>query len=197
MVAIKRLKPTWLKVATTFEKPPTPTHSQPVDPYKVTQTLIGGMIGPGQWILVEPINFIYPKQQEQQPRPLIDKWWNIDGLVQERLKSIANALELLLSCTNPMIWGLCCPRCAATGLKFRWPGCPVINRSGQLAWHSAAAIICFSSGRQSSNSKSTTNYRQVSNIRRTKSQHLKDSRTVLRLSLPNPLKPDVKSRMKM
>ena len=40
-------------------------------------------------------------------------------------------------------------------------------------------------------------YRQVSNIRRTKSQHLKDPRTVLRLSLPNPLKPDVKSRMKM
>ena len=40
-------------------------------------------------------------------------------------------------------------------------------------------------------------YRQVSNISRTKSQHLKDSRTVLRLSLPNPLKPDVKSRMKM
>ena len=40
-------------------------------------------------------------------------------------------------------------------------------------------------------------YRQVSSIRRTKPQHLKDSRTVLRLSLPNPLKPDVKSRMKM
>ena len=40
-------------------------------------------------------------------------------------------------------------------------------------------------------------HRQVSNIRRTKSQHLKDSRTVLRLSLSNPLKPDVKSRMKM
>ena len=40
-------------------------------------------------------------------------------------------------------------------------------------------------------------YRQVSNIRRTESQHLKDYRTVLRLSLPNPLKPDVKSRMKM
>ena len=39
--------------------------------------------------------------------------------------------------------------------------------------------------------------RQVSNIRRTISQHLKYSRTVLRLSLPNPLKPDVKSRMKM
>ena len=40
-------------------------------------------------------------------------------------------------------------------------------------------------------------YRQVSNIRRTKSQHLKDPRTVLRLPLPNPLKPDVKSRMKI
>ena len=40
-------------------------------------------------------------------------------------------------------------------------------------------------------------YRQVSNIRRTKFQHLKDYRTVLRLSLPNPLNPDVKSRMKM
>ena len=34
-------------------------------------------------------------------------------------------------------------------------------------------------------------YRQVSNIRCTKSQNLKDSRTVLWLSLPNPLKPDV------
>ena len=40
-------------------------------------------------------------------------------------------------------------------------------------------------------------YRQVSNIRRTKCQHLKYSRTVLRLSLPNTLKPDVESRIKM
>ena len=40
-------------------------------------------------------------------------------------------------------------------------------------------------------------YRQVSNIRHTKSQHLKDSRTVLELSLPNPLKPDVKSITQM
>ena len=38
-------------------------------------------------------------------------------------------------------------------------------------------------------------YHQVSNIRRTKSQHLKGS--VLWLSLQNPLKPDVKSRKKM
>ena len=40
-------------------------------------------------------------------------------------------------------------------------------------------------------------YRQVSNISCTKPQYLKDSRTILRLSLPNPLKPDIKSRMKM
>ena len=40
-------------------------------------------------------------------------------------------------------------------------------------------------------------YRQVSNIRRAISQHSKDSCTVFRLSLLNPLKPDVKSRMKM
>ena len=42
-----------------------------------------------------------------------------------------------------------------------------------------------------------TYYRQISNIRRTKSQHLKDSHTVLRLSLENPLKPDIKSITKM
>ena len=40
-------------------------------------------------------------------------------------------------------------------------------------------------------------YRQISNITRTNYQHLKDSRTVLWLSLPNPLKPDAKSRTKM
>ena len=40
-------------------------------------------------------------------------------------------------------------------------------------------------------------YRQISNIRRTKSQNLEDSHGVLWLYLPNSLKPDVKSRMKM
>ena len=40
-------------------------------------------------------------------------------------------------------------------------------------------------------------YRQVSDIRCIVYQQLKDSCTVLRLSLSNPLKPDVKSRMKM
>ena len=40
-------------------------------------------------------------------------------------------------------------------------------------------------------------YRKISNIGRTKSQNLKYSRLVLQLPLPNPLKPGVKSRMKM
>ena len=40
-------------------------------------------------------------------------------------------------------------------------------------------------------------YREVSNIRRTKCQNLNDSCLVLQLSVPNPLKPSVKSIMKM
>ena len=40
-------------------------------------------------------------------------------------------------------------------------------------------------------------YRKISNISSTKSQNLYDSHLVLRSSLPNPLKPGVKSRMKM
>ena len=40
-------------------------------------------------------------------------------------------------------------------------------------------------------------YRKVSNIRRTEFQNINDSRPVLQLSLPNLLKPCIKSRMKM
>ena len=40
-------------------------------------------------------------------------------------------------------------------------------------------------------------YHQTSNIRHTKSQNLNVSHHVLQLPLPNPLKPGVKSRMKM
>ena len=42
-----------------------------------------------------------------------------------------------------------------------------------------------------------TTYHQISNIRPNKSQNLNVSRIVLQLSYRNPLKPDVKSRMKM
>ena len=41
------------------------------------------------------------------------------------------------------------------------------------------------------------NYRKISNIRRTKSQNLNDSHLVLKSSLPNPLKPGVKSITQM
>ena len=40
-------------------------------------------------------------------------------------------------------------------------------------------------------------YRQTSNIRRTKTQNLNDSRLVLQLHLPNPLKPVIEAGMKM
>ena len=40
-------------------------------------------------------------------------------------------------------------------------------------------------------------YRKISNIRRTQNQNLTDSRLIMQLPLPNPLKPGVKSRMKM
>ena len=40
-------------------------------------------------------------------------------------------------------------------------------------------------------------YRKVSDIRRTKFQNLSDSRAALQMSLPNLLKPCIKSRMKM
>ena len=40
-------------------------------------------------------------------------------------------------------------------------------------------------------------YHKISNISHTKSQNLNESRFVLQLSLPNPLKPGVKLRMKM
>ena len=46
-------------------------------------------------------------------------------------------------------------------------------------------------------STKSLNYRQISNISHTKSQTLHVSRLVLHLSLPNPLKPNVTSIMKM
>ena len=40
-------------------------------------------------------------------------------------------------------------------------------------------------------------YRKISNIRHTHNQNLNDSRLIMQLPLPHPLKPGVKSRMKM
>ena len=47
------------------------------------------------------------------------------------------------------------------------------------------------------NKQLQNNYRQIYNIRRTKSRTLNVSCLVLQLSLPNPLKPGIESRMKM
>ena len=47
------------------------------------------------------------------------------------------------------------------------------------------------------NPEHRTKYRKISNIRRTKSTNLNVSRPVVMLSLPSPMKPGVKSRMKM
>ena len=50
---------------------------------------------------------------------------------------------------------------------------------------------------QSKSEQSNLTYRKVSNIRRAKCQNLNDSRLVLQLSVPNPLKPSIESIMKM
>ena len=52
----------------------------------------------------------YPIAQWPGPNKICYKMWylyHIDGLVQERCNSIAKALELHLSCTNPSTWHHC------------------------------------------------------------------------------------------
>ena len=65
-------------------------------------------------------------------------------------------------------------------LSALWPKCQIVSRSAahQPMQGMLGDMIVFS------------DYREVPNIRRTKYQHLKYPRTALRLSLPNPLKPD-------
>ena len=59
---------------------------------------------------------------------------------------------------------------------------PFVNNSGNWPCYNGTALCT---------------YRKTSNISRTQSQHLIVSRLILQLSLPSPLKPGVKSRMKM
>ena len=52
---------------------------------------------------------------------------HIDGLVQDRSNSIANALELLQSCTKPSIWSATVSFLSDIQLKiskliYLWPG---------------------------------------------------------------------------
>ena len=72
-----------------------------------------------------------------------------------------------------------------------------ISREPQFINLNVLINVYLVGGRTSSQAFCDLIYRKVSNIRRTKSQNLNDSRLVLHLSLPNRLKPGVKSRMKM
>ena len=60
----------------------------------------------------------------------------IDGLVQERRNSIANALELRLSCTNPLLYTSCVVYCVLYIIQLvcKWSMIPLLmNRSGHLS----------------------------------------------------------------
>ena len=61
-----------------------------------------------------------------------------------------------------------------------------VSAAGDLAMQGARASVA-----------TVLTYRKISNISHTKFQDLNVSRLVLSLSLSNPLKPGVKSRMKM
>ena len=74
-----------------------------------------GMSNPQQlnWLFKKWFKFVTKKtsklliigsQRARNMKNVSMSWCYIDGLVQERHKSIANALELYLSCTNPSIW---------------------------------------------------------------------------------------------
>ena len=69
----------------------------------------------------------------------VSEWYigaYIDGLVQERRNSIANALELRLSCTNPSISTFVC------WIYFRKHeiivAFPIIARYGTVSWNSSS-----------------------------------------------------------
>ena len=68
---------------------------------------------------------------------------------------------------------------------------------GLLQWHWVITFQYDSSSTSEATMKNMGKYRKTSSISHTKSQNLTVSRVVLQLSLPNPLKPGVKSSMKM
>ena len=82
---------------------------------------------------------------------------HIDGLVQERHNSIANALELRLSCTNLL-----------TNID-----------EGLLTFELHSKIFYKLIWKQNNSSQEIYDYRQISNIKRTQSQALNVSCPVL------------------
>ena len=98
---------------------------------------------------------------------------HIDGLVQDCSNSIANALELLQSCTKPSTYGL---SQITKGIPLDSP-----ERDTNMV------LLQFMQ----------LNYCNTSSTSRTKSQNLNASCLFLQWSLTNPVKPGVKLRMKM
>ena len=67
-----------------------------------------------------------------------------------------------------------------------------------MSWHGNTLPISITfDGYPLVTSGDVHDYRKISNIRRTKSLNFNVSRLVLQLTLPNPMKPGIKSRMKM
>ena len=123
--------------------------------------------------------------------------YHIDGIVQNCSISIVSALEILPSCTKSPLWHM-------LHIGFQ-PFANVYSKELQKSATLVSVLLLSLAGLFPHHGTvypghATTghaNYRQTSDIRRTKSQHLNVSRLVLQLSLPSPLKPGVKSRMKM
>ena len=67
----------------------------------------------------------------------------------------------------------------------------------KLYSYSILIFVMMSSSLLDSPINNKQSYRQISNISHTKSQNLNDSHPASQLSLPNPLKPGIKWRMKM
>ena len=75
-----------------------------VNIFIVSQT-IKALPGTNMILLVPGItNLIISSDFNDYPCALTHWELHIDGLMEERRNSIANALELRLSCTNPSIW---------------------------------------------------------------------------------------------
>ena len=96
--------------------------------------------------------------------------FHIDGLVQDCSNSIANALELLQSCTEPSMWSSYVET--------------LVNQVNLQSVNDTTI--------NSSQGAANRGYRKISNISRTESQNLHESHLVWHLSLPNLLKPGVK-----
>ena len=150
-------------------------------------------------------------------------WYHLDGFVQERRNSIANAMELCLSCTNPLISPAGFPIMSnflnrtkrPMVFSCAWPKYQELDKIkvNPVSMMQPGELTC--NARQQNNvlwllsekgslyymliieSRVWNWYRKISNIRRTKSPTLNDSHLVLKSSLPYPMKPGAKSRMKM